>query len=291
MRFSSVEAFGREGRAHLAKGPVALIFAEDGVELGSTLAHFAGLGFAATVVLHPPGLEMPAEAEGLAQVVCDMDGPGDGPGGIAATLSRIFAAAPTGTWIYWGFNAEYLFFPFCETRSVGELLAFHGEERRAAMMASVVDLYAGDLDRFPDGVDRGAPLYDGRGYYALDRYGADGIRLERQVDIFGGLRWRFEDHVPWTRRRIDRVALVQTAPGLVMRPDLTLSDEERNTSACPWHRNLTAAILSFRAAKALRSSPRSRPLVRDFRWSGSAPFGWTSRELMERGLMEPGQWF
>ena len=54
--------------------------------------------------------------------------------------------------MYYCFNAEYLFFPFCETRSVAEMLAFHEGERRDAMLAYVVDAYAGDLGRFPDAV-------------------------------------------------------------------------------------------------------------------------------------------
>ncbi len=119
----------------------------------------------------------------------------------------------------------------------------------------------------------------------------DGLALERQMDMFGGLRRRFEEHVPWGRRRIDRVALVRAERGLEMRPDLTLSDEERNTVNCPWHNNLTAAVMSFRAAKALRSNPGSKWTVTDFRWSGSVPFDWSSKQLLELGLMEPGQWF
>ena len=44
-------------------------------------------------------------------------------------INRIVKAAPS-VWMYYCYNAEYLFYPFCETRSVGELLAFHTEERR-----------------------------------------------------------------------------------------------------------------------------------------------------------------
>jgi hypothetical protein len=35
--------------------------------------------------------------------------------------------------------------------------------------------------------------------------------------------------VPWTRRRIDRIALFRAKPGLTLREDFTLSDEEMNT--------------------------------------------------------------
>jgi len=32
-----------------------------------------------------------------------------------------------GQWAYYCFNAEYLFYPFCETRSVKELVTFNAE--------------------------------------------------------------------------------------------------------------------------------------------------------------------
>jgi hypothetical protein len=64
-----------------------------------------------------------------------------------------------------------------------------------------------------------------------------------------------------------------------------------NTYACPWHHSLTAAICSFRVAKALRTNPGSRHDIADFRWHRSTQFHWSSLQLMELGLMEPGQWF
>ncbi|NBO21474.1 MAG: hypothetical protein EBU97_06040, partial [Rhodobacteraceae bacterium] len=76
-----------------------------------------------------------------------------------------------------------------------------------------------------------------------------------------------------------------------IRPDFTTSDEEYNTYACPWHNNLTAAVCSFRTAKALRTNPGSRHAVTDFLWHNSVRFSWSSQQLMDLGLMEPGQWF
>ena len=64
-----------------------------------------------------------------------------------------------------------------------------------------------------------------------------------------------------------------------------------NTYACPWHNNITAAVCSFRTAKALRSNPGSRFDIQNFRWHNSMPFEWQSQQLMDLGLMEPGQWF
>ena len=87
------------------------------------------------------------------------------------------------------------------------------------------------------------------------------------------------------------VALFRAKPGLKLREDHTFNDEEYNTYACPWHNNLTAAIASFRTAKALKRNPGSTFDIVTFRWHNSTPFEWHSRQLLDLGLMEPGQWF
>ena len=50
-------------------------------------------------------------------------------------------------------------------------------------------------------------------------------------------------------------------------------------------------MASFRTAKALKSNPGSRYQISTFRWHNSVPFEWGSQQLMDLGLMEPGQWF
>jgi hypothetical protein len=210
---------------------------------------------------------------------------------VAAVNAVIDAAA--GQWVYYGYNAEYLFHPFRETRSIREMIAFHTEERREAALAFVVDLYAGDLSAAPNGVSRADAHLDRSGYHAHPRKDESRgwAEKDRQIDAFGGLRWRFEEHIPPARRRIDRVALFRAKPGLRLRPDFTLTDDEMNTCACPWHHNITLAVASFRAAKALRTNPGSRDAIATFRWRDSVPFRWHSQQLMDLGLMEPGQWF
>ena len=111
------------------------------------------------------------------------------------------------------------------------------------------------------------------------------------MDFFGGLRWRFEQFIPAARRRIDRVGLFQAAKGLELREDHRFNKEIYNTYTCPWHNNITAAIGSFRTAKALLSNPQSMHNVGHFWWKHSEPFKWESTQLMEHGMMEPGQWF
>lgn len=290
MHYSGLSDFLARGRAALAPGPVAMIFAEDGVELGSTLRHHRDIGFRSLLLLGDDSLPPPAD---LAETVHHIRHDVHRDDAVPDAVNALIAAAPAETWMYYCFNAEYLFYPFRESRTVRDLLTFHGEERRDAMLTYVIDLYAGDLTRYPDAVSLEDAHLDRSGYYALGRPDPANHNhpRDRQLDFFGGLRWRYEEHVRPDRRKIDRIALFRSRPGLRLRADHTFDDEEYNTYSCPWHHNLTAAICSFRAAKALRSNPGSRHDIHDFRWRNSMPFGWTSQQLMDLGLIEPGQWF
>ena len=289
MQYDSVSQFLRTGKAHLAKGPVALIFVEDDVEIDSTLRHHLDLGFAKVIAFMPTAFDL---AEDLAETCPRVTM--DSPRGAAMrdAVNAVNAAAP-GLWLYYCFNAEYLFYPFCETRTIGEMLTFHTEERRDAMLSYVVDLYAPDLEAAPHAVSLENAQMDRTGYYALARPDPDNHNhpKERQLDFFGGLRWRFEEHIPANRRKIDRISIFRAKEGLHLRDDFTFDDEEYNTYACPWHNNITAAVCSFRTAKALKSNPGSQFEIQQFKWHNAVPFEWHSRQLLDLGLMEPGQWF
>ena len=287
MRVSNLEELLRSRRSILTNGPVALVFVEDGVEVRSTLEHHLSLGFATVLAFAQDGMDIGEMPDGAVRV----NYPVHNQGAVQTVVNAVIEAAH-GSWLYYCYNAEYLYYPFLETRDVVELLAFHSEERREAMLTYVLDLYAPDLSRSPDAVSLDDARLDRAGYYALRRYrGRDSHPMERQLDFFGGLRWRFEEHIPQASRRIDRISLFRAKPGLELRSDHTLNDEEMNTFACPWHNNITAAIASFRTAKALATNPGSRYEIRDFTWQNSTPFEWSSRQLMDLGLMEPGQWF
>lgn len=289
MRYPDLTALLDRKRADLGRGPLSLVLAEDDVELQSTLDHQRKCGFRNVVLLAPEGVQVAAEQESQVHIVThDVFA----EGALVQAVNAASARLP-GTWLHYCHNAEYLFFPFCETRRVGEMLAFHAEERRAAMLTYVIDLYAGNLGQSPNGVAMEDAWLDRKGYYALTRKDAaqDWQPKERQLDVFGGLRWRFEEHVPFARRRIDRISLFRAKPGVTLQTDFTLSDEEMNTYACRWHHNLTAAVCSFRTAKALRTNPGSRHAIPTFRWPNSVKFDWNSQQLMDLGLMEPGQWF
>jgi hypothetical protein len=284
------EFLARPGKA-LAKGPLAMVFAEDETEIASTLRHHLDLGFKSVLLLAPDSFVTAPDVlaePALHRIRFDTAG-GDDP---IAAVNAVAGAAP-GLWMYYCFNAEYLFYPFCETRSIGELLAFHAEERRDAMLTYVIDIYAPNLARHPDAVSLEEAQLDRSGYYALGRPDPENHNhpKERQLDFFGGLRWRFEEHIPQNRRKIDRIALFRAREGVALRADHTFTDEEYNTYACPWHNNLTAAIASFRTAKALKRNPGSTFDIETFTWHNSVPFEWHSRQLLDLGLMEPGQWF
>lgn len=287
MRYQGLTDFLRTGNKALAKGPVAMIFAEDLVEVESTIAHHQKAGFAEVLVFAPDMLDLP---EAVEDTIHRIPYAVARDGAVEHAVNKIIDAAP-GTWLYYCFNAEYLFHPFCETRSIGELLAFHTEERRDAVLTYVVDLYADDLSQHPNAVALDHAFLDKSGYYALGRPDDDGNPRERQLDFFGGLRWRFEEHIPPARRKIDRISIFRAKKGLKLRPDHTFSDEEYNTFACPWHNNITVAIASFRTAKALKSNAGSTFDILTFKWHNSTRFDWNSQQLLDLGLMEPGQWF
>lgn len=287
MRFDSLEGFLRNGAAIMATGPVALILVEDAVEVDTTIRHHIDAGFRAVIVFADPAIPIPQTlVDSITRVDADMLQDNM----MERIVNGCIAAAP-GTWFYYCFNAEYLFFPFCEHRSVAEMTAFITEERRHTALAYAIDLYAGDLWAHPGAVSLDDAHLDRTGYYALARTDRHNAFAERQLDFFGGLRWRFEEHIPPGRRRIDRVALFKARPGLILRADHTFSDPEYNTYACPWHHSPTVAICSFRVAKALKRNPGSAFGIQTFRWHNSAPFEWHSQQLLDLGLMEPGQWF
>ena len=287
MRFSGLDGLIASRKITEAKGPVAAIIAEDEVEVEATIRHHVACGFQTIVLFAPDELKLP---EPLEDTLLRTTYPTMAEGATFDIVNLLNKALPEKTWLYYCYNAEFLFYPFSEHRSVGEMLAFHTEERRFSMLTYVVDVYAGDLSNSDNAVSLEDTHLDKSGYYALARDGDDGPK-ERQLDFYGGLRWRFEEHIDESRRKIDRIALVRTRHDITLRPDHTWDDEELNTYSCPWHHNLTAAIVSFRTAKALRINPASRFEINSFRWHNSVPFEWQSEQLLNLGLMEPGQWF
>ena len=287
MIYDSLSTFLKTGKADLAKGPIGVILLEDEVEAASTVRHHLDRGFKTLIVVGDARIALPDEmASQVARVCHDMMS----DDALTDVMNGIIKSAPD-VWIYYCYNSEYLFYPFCESRSVGEMVSFCMEERRYSVLSYIVDLYAGDLAAHPNAVSLDNAHLDKSGYYALARKDEKDKFAERQLDFFGGLRWRFEEHVPMPRRRIDRIALFRAKAGLVLHADHTFNDPEYNTYACPWHHSMTIALCSFRTAKALKRNPGSTKQIPTFMWHNSSSFTWHSQQLLDFGLMEPGQWF
>lgn len=115
MKYESLENFISTGQSALVKGPVALVFVEDDVEVATTLRHHLDCGFASVIVFMPDAFALPDDLQGkVHRVSYDMFV----PNALEHAINTLIEAGP-GLWFYYCFNAEYLFFPFCETRSVG----------------------------------------------------------------------------------------------------------------------------------------------------------------------------
>lgn len=286
MRYKSLNAFLGQIKAALhPKGPYAIVVLEDGVEVDATIAHCFKQGFREVIVCGTANL-LPIDDEGVHLIEQDMHL----AGALTSVINGIIRSCPD-VWLHYCYNAEFLYFPFCETRNVREMIAFNAEERRDSILTYVIDLYSTDLGKNPNAVSLEDACLDRAGYYALARTSERGEFKERQLDFYGGLRWRFEQHVPWTRRKIDRVGIFKAVKGLELREDHTFNLDEYNTFTCAWHNSISATICSFRTAKALLSNPGSMYEIPHFWWRNSEEFKWNSRQLMELGLMEPGQWF
>ena len=86
--------------------------------------------------------------------------------------------------------------PVARSEDLPAEVAFNTEERRKTIPMTVVDLYAGHLGQSPDGVDVTNTYLDRLGYYTETRRDGEQAPLPQQFNFYGGLRWRFEEHVP-----------------------------------------------------------------------------------------------
>lgn len=263
----------------LKPGPLAVIRDEDGVGLVSTLQHCQKIGFPNILVF---GREDPS-VEGV--VFVEVSATSE-----TSELLNRYMDGLAGRWIFLGHNSEYLYFPFCEGRSVWDAAQFIEEERRDSVFCTTVDLYPSSIDRHHPALSMDDAYFDADGYFSRDRYDGPDV-LERQVDVFGGLKWRYAEHIEWTRQRIDRIAFFRANTGLRLDEFGLFNQPEMNTITCPWHHNMTFCVASYRVAKSLINNPGSTYEIESFMWDRSEKFQKTSQQLMKLGLMEPGQWF
>ena len=107
---NTLESFLARHRRSPPPGPIAVIFAEDGVALTGTLRHHLRAGSASVLLIcHaapdlPPDLR-PESCPALHLLRADLFAPDV----LTNTMNRLIAAF-SGSWFYYGYNAEYLFY-------------------------------------------------------------------------------------------------------------------------------------------------------------------------------------
>jgi hypothetical protein len=168
MQYDTLAAFQAD-RTELGKGPFAVVICEDRAEVGSTLDHVFGLGFRAVFMVAAPDICDEADRDPrIERPLHTIHEPARRPDIAQDVVNALIDKAP-GQWLHYCYNGEYLFYPFCEDRSVGEMTTWVMEERRIRRP----DLRDRPLCRRPEpvsrcGIGRHGPVRF-LGYYAETR--------------------------------------------------------------------------------------------------------------------------
>ena len=187
-------------------------------------------------------------------------------------------------WLLWLWNGEYFVFPFGETRTLSDLTDFLSDERRKVIFTYALDLYAADLPGPQEDPAQANLRFDRIGYHAFPKE-------DQVLRLYGGLGWRFGEFVPKELSQIGRSSLFRATKGVWLDRKYLFEDVEYASVSCKWHHNPTAAMMSLRRARRIMAHPRFHEVRGKLIWSGSEPFAWNSQQLLELGMIEPGQWF
>ena len=279
MRFERVEEFlAALPEISLPGGPVGVLLCETGYQAETSAADLARRGASALIVLGTPADRLALPDVPNVRIAEPVDGR------TAPPLMNQLIDALSGRWLVWLWNGEFLFYPFCETRPLPEIVTFLAEERRPALFACAIDLYGEDL---PGGADDPRDLdlsIDRTGYHAF-------VGETRRVDVFGALGWRFEEMIAPELQQLGRSALFRAERGVHMAPDMTFGVTEHAAISCPWHHNPTGVVASLRRTKRLFAHPNFPECRKRLTWQGTTRFDWSGAQLLDLGMMEPGQWF
>ncbi len=284
MEHPSPDAFLASAAAgSLSGGPLAVVLAEQRYMVRETVARMLRLGAAAVIVAGTETADLFREGLPEGARVIPVRADLDRPGGAAAVLNAVGARWP-GRWIAWAFNGEFLFFPWCETRVLADITTFLAEERRRILYCYALDLYADPLPADGTAPEEAGLRMDVSGYHAFPKE-------QGWLDVYGGLGWRFEGMIPAAQQHIGRASLYRSDPEVPLGPELRFAKLAYASVSCPWHHNPTGAVMSLRRARQLFANPGFEAVRRKLVWAGSRPFDWSSAQLLELGMIEPGQWF
>jgi hypothetical protein len=305
------------------RGPVAIVLCETGFLAAASVAWDVRIGARTVIVIGAALPEGDLIAAGAGADLHLVDAPIVGRIDAAAALAQALDWV-AGRWAVHHFNGEFPVFAWCERRKLGDLAEFQDAERRGGVGAWTVDLYHDALPGLEDEdaarwTPPSAPLFDAGGCFSLTgaaqgwerpsvapalrrplgawasgRRGAYAAPAQDATDrlrIYGGLGWRMQERVLAGPPRLERTAFVRARRG--MRPDgwFGFGDPSADGMAGPWHRSPTMAVMSFRAARALLADPDFAQTRPDFRWAMTREWDWSSDQLLNLGVIEPGQWF
>jgi len=280
MVHDSVERYLSSGAVrHIPEGVVAIVLADDPNGARATCEHLVELGAVAILVIGQASDPALTNERAITGISDDTSGDASRARAINTLIDSL-----AGRWLLWVHAGEFFYFPFCETRTIADLTAFLDSERRRLLYTYAFDLYANALPA-PGEDPRDRELFlDRLGHYAFPS--DDG-----GLDVYGGLAWRFEEHLGGAEHHIGRPALFRARKGEHLGIDLRFTALEYGSVACPWHNNPTGAIVTLRNARRLFGQPGFGAVRSKLIWRGSTRFEWNSRQLLELGLIETGQWF
>ncbi|MEM7524113.1 MAG: hypothetical protein AAF360_10215, partial [Pseudomonadota bacterium] len=174
----------------------------------ATITHLRGRGFGRIIAAGPGAASLGEDADD--SDVYAFTAKVHDPAQRAKLLNNLIDAH-RGEWLLVCFNGEFFFHPFCDTRSVRDLIEFMWSERRDAVMNYAIDLYNDDMTG--EAFNREMAYFDAEGWYGFERG-------EKLADVYGGLGWRFEEFTPRDMSRVNRPALFWADPAVPIRGDL-----------------------------------------------------------------------
>jgi hypothetical protein len=290
-----VRTAGDETRFAAPDAVIACVtYRNERVLLGSFLAHHRALGIGGFVFL-----DLSTQGELAARLAGDADcvvwRPRPGRWESAESWSNVLRFRHgVERWCLSVSACDFLVFPRCESRSIRSLTDFLETEHRDHAFAVTVHMYGeGPAEAVADGAAAdpfsALPLFDPVGY-VTSASGEDGT-----VRVGGGLTRRtLFRTVPRNAPRLDCIPLVRWRRHFsYVDGTRSLQPRRLNRPHAPWHSSPTACLLCFSLllepeddADAGLGTLRSQ----DLRTNASRRYR-SSEDLVECGMLNPGQWF
>lgn len=277
MTFRSVPDFlGSAACKRLRSGVLSVVFCEEDWLIPETIARVQAQRPVHILAIGRTGAL--ASDEGLSIISADL-------AGRAARVELInqLITGLDGRWIHWLNNAEFFFFPWCETRTINDLASFLKDERRRSLYTYALDLYAPTLPK-QGPVEEAGLNFDAKAYHAFPQE-------DRRLNVFGGLGWRFEEFFSAWMQQIGRASLFLADKQVLIGRDMVFEADAYRSVSAPWHNSPTGAVMGLRRASHLLAAPGFDGVADRLLWEGSTPFAWHSAQLLDMGMIEPGQWF